>query len=438
MLGCSATTGIGDDDARGEIGDADGEVGFVNPDGEEGFANADDARWSSADSGGPNVICVPGGLDTDEFYIPACEDGVVSEDGSRPAGSGGDSVTDSGTDAGSETDATIDARADAGSETDAATGAGTDAGSGTGDPCAGLMCNDDGVLVSCCDGISTPAGSFRLGRCGSAGAGCTDAYDGYNTEIPEHDANLSAFVMDRFEVTVGRFRRYVEQYDGKPPAEGAGEHPAIPGSGWQSAWNGELPANQAELRAQLECPANSSFKGTWTDTPDTQEDYAINCVTWYDAFAFCIWEGKRLPTNAEWEYVAAGGEENRLFPWGSALPTEAHANCLIGKDTSGTPEEWDAQQFRPVGSYPLGAGRWGHLDLAGNMGEWVLDTMESNPYPTGTAPCNDCADLVPGPSDWRVLKGSNIHGREKDLRSAARLPGSPVSRTDGVGFRCAW
>ena len=366
------------------------------------------------------ALCTPGGSDADEFALPACADGAVPiddslavpiEDASAPRTDGSVPVTSS--DAGSDA-AVIDQA-----------------------PCGNLMCQSDGMLVDCCDSIEAPGGGFLLGRCGSAGAGCSDAYDGYLQDVPEHEATLSPFALDRFEVTVGRYRRYVEQYDGSPPVEGAGAHPAIAGSGWQSAWNDRLPATHDALIAHLQCPENPQFEPTWTDAPGTHESYAMNCMTWYDAFAFCAWEGKRLPTNAEWEYVAAGGEENRLFPWGSDAPTPAHANSLLGKDTSGTWEEWNAMQFVPVGGYPLGIGRFGHMDLAGNMAEWALDAVEPDAYVTGTAPCNDCADLTPGPSGFRVLRGGNIHSRERDLRSAGRGLGEPHVQADGVGFRCA-
>ena len=360
--------------------------------------------------------CVAGGLDTDEFGLPACMDGAVATDGGdTPSGDASGPGSDASSAGDAESDATVvDQMA-----------------------CEQLMCEADGLTVSCCESVQVPGGAFQLGRCGSGSASCSDAYDGYTSDVPEHDATLSAFALDRFEVTVGRFRRFVERYDGTPPADGAGAHPLIAGSGWQSAWDDRLPASRDALLAHLQCPTNDQFEATWTDTPGTHELYAVNCVTWYDAFAFCAWEGKRLPTNAEWEYVAAGGEENRLFPWGSDAATPAHANSLLGKEPSVPIDEWNAMQFVPVGGYRLGIGRWGHMDLAGNMAEWTLDTVEPSAYATGTAPCNDCADLIPGPSNFRVLRGGNIHSRERDLRSAGRGLGEPDGQTDGVGFRCA-
>lgn len=374
-------------------------LGGGERDGSAEFGNAAGGDLGAGQQTGAPVDCVPGGRSTDEFGLPPCEDGAV------PPGDAGSFVP----------------------PTHASDGG----------PDAALACDSAGTPVSCCDAVQVPGGDHWLGRCGPAGAGCSDAYDGYDTDVPEHDATVSPFVLDRFEVTVGRYRRFVEAYDGTPPAEGAGAHPLIPGSGWQSAWNPELPSSRDALIVNLGCPGVADFEPTWTDAPGIREGYPINCVTWYEAFAFCTWEGKRLPTNAEWEFVAAGAAENRLFPWGDTPPTAAHANSLIGKDPTVTYPEWLAMQFVPVGSYPLGVGRWGHLDLAGNMAEWVLDTVEPGAYPTGTAPCIDCALLVPGPSGYRTLRGGNIHSRERDLRSAARGLGEPQRQSDGVGFRCA-
>jgi formylglycine-generating enzyme required for sulfatase activity len=213
---------------------------------------------------------------------------------------------------------------------------------------------------SCCSNILVPSGTFPMGD--------------PSTAPPEHDATVSDFYLDEYEVTVGRFRKFVEQFDGTPPPDGAAAHPLIAGSGWDGAWNTSLASWQATLIGNVTC--SSSYQ-TWRDTPSGTEERPVNCVSWYEAFAFCAWDGGRLPTEAEWEYAAAGGSENRLYPWGNATPdnTLAAFGCLYAGTSSCAFEDIAA-----VGSLPAGAGRWGHKHLAGNMYEWALDWYDSGWY----------------------------------------------------------
>jgi formylglycine-generating enzyme required for sulfatase activity len=270
---------------------------------------------------------------------------------------------------------------------------------------------------SCCENILVPGGAFPLGRSDSG----TDQHDGHEGEQPEHAVTVSDFYLDTYEVTVGRFRKFVEQYDGTAPSEGAGAHPLIVGSGWQAAWASELPATQAGLMSNLKC---FTFSQTWTDTAGGNETHAISCVTWYESFAFCAWDGGRLPTEAEWEYASAGATENRLYPWGQAAPSATYANY---NDSDNSPNE--------VGSHAAGAGRWGHQDLAGSMFEWVFDCYDSGWYAGGGSVCNDCANM--SAASLRALRGGGFGSFATDLRAAYRYADMPSDRFEGFGFRCA-
>lgn len=251
--------------------------------------------------------------------------------------------------------------------------------------------------------------------------GASDYYStGAFDELPEHSATAGGFFLDKFEVTVGRFRRFVEQYTGTAPAVGAGANPRIAGTGWQSAWNAHLPATQSALKTDLNCDLGES---TWTDAVSWKERYAINCVSWYAAMAFCAWDEGRLPTEAEWEYAAAGGSGNRLYPWGSQVPDETRA-CF----------NYGCTHYRAVGAAPAGDGRWGQSDLAGGMWEWTYDLFDDGWYGK-SSPCDNCANGTSGYD--RVRRGGGVGGLATDLRVANRRGDYPTRTGVYVGFRCA-
>jgi len=240
---------------------------------------------------------------------------------------------------------------------------------------------------------------------------------------------VATFELDKYEVTVGRFRAYVNAYAG-PPAENAGAHPLIAGSGWQTAWNSAIAADKAALTAAVQCDAGFQ---TWNDAGNS-DFLPMNCVSWYEAFAFCAWDGGRLPTDLEWQYAAKGGSDNRIYPWGDApVPsgskdsTEAYAdyNCLA----SGTAACAFLDLLR-VGSRPAGVGKFGQMDLAGSMYEWTLDWNATLP-----ATCDNCANLVAGTT--RVIQGGAWNAGPNRLMSTFRVAGDPATRDVAEGFRCA-
>ncbi len=296
-------------------------------------------------------------------------------------------------------------------------GGGADAGIPEGPSCAGgLDCGG----TSCCQSIVVPGGTFPMGR-SLAGS---DASAGASDELSEHAVTVAGFALDTFEVTVGRFRRFVDAFDGAPPAIGAGAHPLIANSGWQATWSSSLADSRETLVSGVKCSPDSQ---TWSDAADADESAAINCVSWFEAAAFCAWDGGRLPTEAEWEYAAAGGSENRLYPWGADDPS---SNAALASQVSG-----DGSALLPVGSHPAGNGKWGHRDLAGGMFEWNLDWYDAAWYGGGGAACVNCADINGASS--RGLRGGSWLTDASRLRAAARLGDTPSNRSVNGGFRCA-
>jgi formylglycine-generating enzyme required for sulfatase activity len=240
--------------------------------------------------------------------------------------------------------------------------------------------------------------------------------------------------MDKYEVTVGRFRKFVGDYNNwhvtsKNPTDGSGQHPIAGRTGWGQSWQVdtyELPENKDALTTRLKC---DSAAQTWQDNAGTEieEAYPINCVDWFMAFAFCIWDGGRLPTEAEWEYAAAGGKENRLYPWGTAAPSISRANY---KDSDNSPRI-------VVGSKPAGVGYFGHLDLAGSLEEWNFDWYSARWYGNSVSP-NTCINCVnANDSNQRVVRGSTYVDSDDQHRTTLRGLNYPTYYRIITGFRCA-
>jgi formylglycine-generating enzyme required for sulfatase activity len=251
-----------------------------------------------------------------------------------------------------------------------------------------------------------------------------------------YPAKVSGFLLDRFEVTVGRFRKFVEEYPGSKPAAGAGAHPLIEGSGWNEAWNGNLPADAAALRAAVMC--NSTYQPWRDDTDGGTERLPMNCLSWYVAFAFCAWDGGRLATEAEWNYAAAGGGGaggQREYPWSNPASSTTIDNSYAVYDCMGDgvmPPSCAFSDIQAVGSRsPKGDGRWGQADLSGSMWEWVLDWYK-DPY---ESICSDCANI--STASLRASRGGSFGGGASSLLSSARNDVDPSVRGFGVGARCA-
>jgi sulfatase modifying factor 1 len=387
-----------------------------------------DATVSESDSTKASDASVESNNDDDAVAEePAPDDGLGAADatvadGSEAAADALGAVDDAAGDAtpdGPDTDTASDASPD----TDAAPDAPAvvvQPGCAPGGP--GLSdCGPNGD-EDCCASPLVPGGTFDR------------HYDDYL--IPpatSYLATVSDFRLDRFEVTVGRFRRFLAAVAaGWKPAPGSGKHAHLSGSaglavspvgdasppfelGWDPAWSTEVVPFLVPVYDGA--PMNTF---TWTDTPGANDSLPVNEVRWMEGYAFCIWDGGFLPSEAEWDYAAAGGAEQRRYPWGDTPSGDGAAapNFCPYVNFWPTPSVSCVGAPNRVGSEsPLGDGKWGQADLSGNVTEWVLDSYMGLSVPPGGAHsyaafiddgCHDCVNG--GTREGNVFRGGAFWG----------------------------
>jgi formylglycine-generating enzyme required for sulfatase activity len=318
-----------------------------------------------------------------------------------------------------------------GAATDAG-GAVSDGGSApTGPSCApgGLGMTDCGPgSESCCTSLTVAGGTyFRTYH--NNGSGPTGEND---------SATVSDFRLDKYLVTVGRYRQFAAAWTGGwRPAAGDGKHAYLKGgglaataggveTGWNTSWN---------VTADVNPTTNSLTRGSFCDSAHAtwtaaatggRENLPINCVNWFESYAFCIWDGGTLPSEAEWEYAAAGGSEQRQYPWGTTAPGMTNQYAIYGGFYTG-----NSTGLAPVGTATSGAGRWGQLDLAGEVWEWNLDWKQAF-----VNPCMDCVNLTT--AMFRLVRGDNYGGSVGNLVPTVRGGDTdPAGRDSNFGVRCA-
>ena len=223
--------------------------------------------------------------------------------------------------------------------------------------------------------VLVPASEFTMG-----------SDKGDDDESPVHRVYIDTFYLDKFEVTNGRFAKFVEAIQSEPP------------------WG---------------------FSDK--DTPVTHADRPVRWVSWMDAMGYCLWAGKRLPTEAEWE-KAARGTDGRIYPWGNEAPTTAHA--VFGLKEGG------GETVSPIGNRDKGKSAYGAHDLAGNLYEWVMDWYAEDFY-TNFAKNPAINPRGPIEGTAKVQRGGSYINNPYRLRSSFRTKGDPTEQDPNVGFRCA-
>ena len=208
---------------------------------------------------------------------------------------------------------------------------------------------------------------------------------GDDEDSPRREIFLEAFYLDTFEVTLRRYGAFLK-----------------------STGNQKLPEDWPE-----------GAIGAVGDLP-------VVGVDWHHADAYCRWAGKRLPTEAEWE-KAAGGGDGRKYPWGNDKPTSDRARFSITSQNS---------VYRggvaPVGKYPKGASPFGVHDLAGNVAEWVNDWYSEN---VSSAETHNPKGPETGTA--KVLRGGGWYDPAARITTTKRMFADPAHRDDATGFRCA-
>jgi len=231
------------------------------------------------------------------------------------------------------------------------------------DPAAEIIGNDGAIAVV------VPAGNFVMGD---------------DVESPLREVYLDNFYIDKYEVTLSRYAKFIDATGGARPPEG-----------WQ----------QLHLESVGALP--------------------VVGVDWHDAEAYCRWAGKRLPTESEWEKAARGGD-GRKYPWGSEDPTPAHAN--FGKSANGP----YSGGLAPAESRSAGKSPYGAHDMAGNASEWVSDW-----FAAGFVRGDVRNPKGPENGTAKVIRGGGWYDPPERLNSSRRMHASTTTRADDVGFRCA-
>lgn len=281
-------------------------------------------------------------------------------------------------------------------------------------------CDDTDAAVTPATERLVPAGPYERGS------------ERFADAQPVETVEVSAFCLDVDEVTHARFLAVLlaSADEGRDNADAEGRP-------LYDEWDDDDDVPEALARGE---------DGAWAVDPVFAEHPVVEVWHW-GAEAYCALDGRRLPTEAEWE-KAARGTDAREWPWGDEAPDCDRANVRPG----GNPDPETGQGgvepcyggTLPVGSFPTGAGAWGHRDLAGNVAEWVADWYRADTYadPDDTDPVGPDSgwgtdDANPDGFVARVARGGNAVTVLDATRGAARTPEPEDATSNGVGFRCA-
>lgn len=244
--------------------------------------------------------------------------------------------------------------------------------------------------------------------CAEVGGTCNPAL-GLDS-MPTHEVNISDFWMESTEVTYTQYVNFLNMLGADGHLTGCDDRLCV--------------ITKVESTSGL-----IAFDGsTYATANPAVDDYPITEVTWYGARAYCESIGRRLPTEAEWEY-AARGTSGTVFPWGDEWTYEA-AN-VRGTVTVG---QTIIAEVQPVGGFPVYASRDGVRDLAGNVAEWTADWYADDTYATLASRVLD--PTGPENGTERVVRGGSWDEYAFFARSVQRSHYPPATTSSSIGFRC--
>ncbi|HWP49854.1 MAG TPA: formylglycine-generating enzyme family protein [Candidatus Limnocylindrales bacterium] len=265
--------------------------------------------------------------------------------------------------------------------------------------------------------VYVPAGSFLRGTSQAQVKILQQQFGNhYAVETPQRWIYLSSYYIDKFEVTNQQYARFLKALE-----------------------------NEGHRSCHPDEPAQKNHTPTyWQDARLKGADYPVTGVDWYDAYAYCHWAGKHLPTEAQWE-KAARGTDGREFPWGDKWEASYsnNAESTFGQ-TFLSKKQWMDLLSRlhldelkvltkPVGSFPQGVSPYGAHDMAGNVWEWCQDSYQKDYY--RESPSRDPSG--PSPSEYKVLRGGCWDSDRTRVRTAYRNYDILTDRHLEIGFRCA-